>query len=108
LYQHYGTNYSKIVEICSVNSSLKEKILAEYPYIKAQVIYAIRKEYCLTIRDFLARRIRLELLDWEATKLAIPIVADLMAQELGWSIEFKSIQIKEYQLLINSFQENIQ
>lgn len=107
LYQHYGTNYSKVIEICSENSSLKERILAEYPYIKAQVIYGVRMEYCLTIRDFLARRIRLELLDWEATKLAIPIVADLMAQELGWSIEFKSRQIKEYQLLINSFQENI-
>jgi glycerol-3-phosphate dehydrogenase len=57
----------------------------------------------ITVRDVLARRIRLEIMDWEATQEALPIVASLMAQELGWTSEQKQQQIEDYQAQLQSF-----
>ncbi|KAF7323209.1 Glycerol-3-phosphate dehydrogenase [Mycena chlorophos] len=65
-----------------------------YPYIEAEVRYAIRHEYALTPVDVLARRTRLSFLNARAALEALPRVADIMAAELGWSSAEKAQQIK--------------
>ena len=63
-----------------------------YPYIDAEVRYACR-EYACTIEDILSRRTRLAFLNKEAALVALPKVADIMAEELGWSEQIKQEQI---------------
>ncbi len=55
-----------------------------YPYIEAEVRYAVRSEYAATAVDFLARRSRLSFLNTEAAALALPRVVEIMTEELGW------------------------
>ena len=69
-------------------------LAANYPYIEAEVRFAA-KEYACTIEDILSRRTRLAFLNSEAALEAVPRVADIMAEELGWSRKVKRAQIEE-------------
>ena len=42
--------------------------------LEAEVVYAVRHEYCETAEDFIARRTRLAFLDVDACKIALPRV----------------------------------
>ncbi|KAJ7221662.1 FAD dependent oxidoreductase-domain-containing protein [Mycena pura] len=64
-----------------------------YPYIEAEVRYAVRHEYALTPIDVLARRTRLSFLNAHAALEALPRVADIMAVELHWSRAERARQI---------------
>jgi len=59
------------------------KIHQEFPYIEAEVRYAV-KEYAATAVDVLARRLRLSFLNVQAAEEALPRVVAIMAEELGW------------------------
>jgi len=56
-----------------------------YPYIDAEMAYAVRHEYALTAVDFIARRTRLSFLNAQAALDALPTVIAGMGDELGWS-----------------------
>jgi glycerol-3-phosphate dehydrogenase len=79
------------------------KLLVEnYPYIDADVVWACR-EYACTIEDVLSRRTRLAFLNKDAALDAIPVVADIMAKELGWSAKVKKQQIEAAEKYVNSY-----
>jgi glycerol-3-phosphate dehydrogenase len=73
-----------------------------YPYIDADVIWACR-EYACTIEDVLSRRTRLAFLNKDAALEAIPMVADIMGKELGWSTSVKRQQIEAAEKCITCF-----
>lgn len=86
-------------EVCELSSPTNQAwprfgipLAPNYPYIDAEVIYACR-EYACTIEDVLSRRTRLAFLNKDAANSAIPRVADLMAEELGWTQDVKAEQI---------------
>lgn len=61
-----------------------DRLVPGYPYIEAEVIYAVRHEWALTADDIIARRTRLAFLNKEAAIRAIPKVVNLMGNELSW------------------------
>ncbi len=78
----YGDQAEKVIALGHL-----DRLAAGHPYLEAEVIYGARYEAARTVRDVLARRLRLAFLDHEATLAAIPKVAELLAGELGWSAE---------------------
>ncbi|EFX67792.1 hypothetical protein DAPPUDRAFT_330721 [Daphnia pulex] len=56
----------------------------QFPYIDAEVRYAI-KEYACTAVDVIARRLRLAFLNVQAAEEALPRIISIMAEELQWS-----------------------
>ena len=56
-------------------------MLFRSPYIKAEIIWAVQNEMCMTVEDALARRTRALLLDAKAAIESTPFVAELMAKE---------------------------
>jgi glycerol-3-phosphate dehydrogenase len=78
------------------------KLVSNYPYIEEEVRYACR-EYACTIEDVLSRRTRLAFLNSEAALEALPRVAEIMAEELGWSRRVKAAQIKSAMAYIESY-----
>ncbi len=103
LLKKYGTKAEEICKLTTDNQTLKEKIHQNYSFIKAEVIYTIQHEMAGSLRDFFARRTRLELMDWEATSESIETVADLMGTELGWSDTQKQGNIAAYRNLLKGF-----
>ena len=97
----YGTKANEIFEF----SNQTERIHKDYPFIKAEIFYTIRKEMVGSLRDFFARRTRMELIDWKATLSSVEAVGNIMAIELNWSETQKQTNIADYKNLLNNFME---
>jgi len=103
LVKKYGSRATLVADLTTQEIGLKERLSASYPYIQAEIIYTVRNEMVVTPRDFLARRIRLEITDWQETLRCLPVVASLMARELGWDESETQRQIDDYSLLLKQF-----
>jgi len=61
------------------------RLSPKYPFIEAEVRYAVRHEYALTATDVISRRLRLSFLNAQAAFEALPRVIDIMAEDLNWN-----------------------
>jgi len=68
-----------------------KRLHMEFPYIDAEVRYAV-KEYACTTIDVLARRLRLSFLNVQAAEEALPVIVQIMSEELGWDEKEKARQ----------------
>lgn len=107
LNQKYGNRAEAVLKLAENKPELLTKIHADYPFIKAEVVYSIKEEMVCGLRDFFARRTRLELLNWQATLDSITEVAILMAQELAWSEAQTQNHIAEYSSEIKDFMQKV-
>lgn len=103
LARKYGSRAHLIASLAREDAQLKERLSQAYPYIRAEVVHAVRSEMVVTPRDFLARRIRLEITDWDETLNSLPVVAELMARELGWTEDEKTRYADAYASEIGKF-----
>lgn len=107
--QHLASKYGGRARIpatlAASQPELSDRILPDFPFLKAEIVYAVRAEMALSIRDFLARRIRLEIMDWDAAKQAAPVVAKWMGAELNWTETAQKEQTAAYLALLDSFIE---
>jgi glycerol-3-phosphate dehydrogenase len=97
LSQAYGTAAGELLDLISSRPELGTRLVADLPYVEAEVVYACRAELALTIEDVLARRTHVALQEPSRGTGVAPRVADLMAAELGWSEEDRSRQLRNYQ-----------
>ncbi len=103
LMQTYGNRAERVAQLTQKQPDLAQKLTTSQPFIKAEVVYQVREEMAMTLRDVMARRWRLELADWSLTARLAPQVGDLMATELDWSNEHCREQVQVYQGLLTSF-----
>lgn len=98
LAQSYGDRAFPVAKMASLTGKrwpiIGRKIHPEFPYIDAEVRYGVREYACSAI-DMIARRLRLSFLNVQAAQEALPIIVDIMGEELNWSKEEKTKQIKE-------------
>jgi len=99
----YGSDAVHIRDLMNENSELKERLHPDFPYVKAQVVWAVRNEMARTVEDVLARRTRLLLLDAQASKEAAPEVARLIAAELDKSRKWQNRQVESYCTLADGY-----
>jgi glycerol-3-phosphate dehydrogenase len=99
----YGANARAVEELAAADPALAEKIHPKLPYIKAEVVWAVREEMARTVEDVLSRRTRALLLGAHASIEAAPLVAELMAAELGRDNRWKSKAVEEYAKLAQGY-----
>jgi glycerol-3-phosphate dehydrogenase len=92
----YGTDAAEIGKLADSNPAWRESLHRELPYVKAEVVWTVRHEMARTVEDVLARRTRALFLNARAALDMAPVVADLMAAELGWSETLKANQIAAF------------
>jgi len=80
----YGSDADEIRKLIAVDARLGEPLHDALPYLKAEVIWAVRHEMARTVEDVLARRTRALFLNARAALAMAPAVADMMAFELRW------------------------
>jgi glycerol-3-phosphate dehydrogenase len=103
LFHCYGACAKEVANIMQQSTELAKRIVPGFPFVLAEIKYAVQFEKCCTLRDFLSRRIRLEILDWKTNLLAIPVVAQVMAKELNWSVSEQQGQSVSYIQLLEGF-----
>jgi glycerol-3-phosphate dehydrogenase len=96
LAQKFGTRAPAVLALTREDASLGEPVIAGLPYLRAEVVYAIREEMAQTIEDILARRLGLQMFDWRKSIEAAQVVSDLLARELNWAEEQKDGAVAAY------------
>lgn len=92
----YGSDDVGIKKLMQEDEKLSGKLHPALPYVKAEVIWAVRHEMAQTVEDVLSRRTRALLLDARASMEIADIVAGLMAREMGKDEEWIESQIRDY------------
>lgn len=101
---YYGADRLQIEEtLLAENPRLAEKLHPAFPYIQAEVVWAVRHEMARTVEDFLARRARALFLDARASMEMAPAVARLMERELGRDGVWARGQVEEYTKLAKGY-----
>ena len=79
----YGADLKAIMELESETEGLSAPMCESLSIRKSDVIWAVRNEMARTVEDVLARRTRALFLNSAAALKIAPVVAELMAAELG-------------------------
>ncbi|KIX02254.1 uncharacterized protein Z518_08193 [Rhinocladiella mackenziei CBS 650.93] len=107
LAESYGDRSWTVAALCSPTQELFPvrgiRLSRLYPFVDGEVRYAVRYESAQTAIDILARRTRLSFLNAQAALGALPLVIDIMAEELGWSRARKDLEWADCVSLLGSF-----
>ncbi len=96
LLDRYGVLTDELLDLIIARPELQDPLPGADDYIAAEVVYAATHEGALHIEDVLARRTRISIESWDRGVEAAPVVADLMAAELGWDDERRQWEIDHY------------
>jgi len=99
----YGSERKIINELIAKNPELSQKLHPDFPYIKAEVTWAVRTEMAFKLEDVLARRIRVLFLDARAAIKMIPETARIMAEELGEGQDWIDKESAEFKKLVQRY-----
>jgi glycerol-3-phosphate dehydrogenase len=100
----YGSDAYEIRKLIDADSRLGEPLHPTLPYVKAEVIWAVRKEMARTVEDVLARRTRTLFLNARAALEMAPVVAQLMGSELGWDESGRAKQLAAFRDVAANYQ----
>ena len=81
----YGSLVTEVLDLIRADKTLGRPLLDGYPYLCAEVAYAVTHEGALHAEDVLARRVRLLIESADAGASAAPQVITIMAGLLGWN-----------------------
>ena len=66
-----------------------------YPFIDGEIRYGVRHEYAQTVVDVIGRRTRLAFLNAQACLESVPVVIDLMTEELKWDRNRQEVEWRD-------------
>jgi glycerol-3-phosphate dehydrogenase len=93
----YGSRAADVLRLAEEQPDLARPLSPRNPDIGAQVAFAARHEYCVTLADFLRRRSLLGATSDQGMDAA-PAVAAVLARELEWSSDRAQHEIERYTL----------
>lgn len=96
LLNRYGVMTDELLDLIIARPELQEPLPGADDYIAAEVVYAATHEGALHIEDVLARRTRISIEAWDRGLAAAPVVAELMAAELGWDAARTQWEVDHY------------
>jgi glycerol-3-phosphate dehydrogenase len=105
LWGRHGSEAIEVLDMCQQDPSLAVPLVPGLLYIRAEAVYAARREMVHTLEDMLARRCRALMLDREAAAVAASSVSELLASELGWDSAERDHQVRSFLDVVESERE---
>ena len=96
LLHRYGVNIRDIVEICREDASMATPLSEAPAYLRAEIVYAITHEGALHLDDLMDRRTRMVYEYSNEALAALPEVARIAAEQLGWTPDRLDEEIAAY------------
>jgi glycerol-3-phosphate dehydrogenase len=84
LVDNYGSEAVAVANLAAREPTLAQRLVGGLPLLKAEVVHQARREMALSVSDVMVRRTRLFHQRPGQGADAAPIVASLLARELGW------------------------
>jgi glycerol-3-phosphate dehydrogenase len=99
----FGTGAEQVLELARKEPGLGDPVLKGLPAIRAEIAFCAREEMAMTIEDVLFRRLGIQLYSWRSAIHAAPVVASVLAGELGWSADEARSATQQYVAKINRY-----
>lgn len=99
----YGSDAPALKQLLAERPGWDRRLHPSLPYLVGEVVWAVRYELARTVEDVLARRTRALLLDAHASQAVAPIVARLLAAELGHDRDWEQAQVEEFRALADGY-----
>ena len=96
LLRRHGDRAEAVVKLIETDPTLGERLSPDAPYLRAEVVTAVRDEGALTIADVLVRRTRLALETPDAGHSVAAWVAGVLAAELDWTPAEQEQALQDY------------
>lgn len=96
LVRAYGSEAAAVVRMASSDPLLQEPIVHGHPAMRAELLYAMRREMSITLCDLLIRRTHIFYEAAEQAAKEAEWVADFAAQEMGWDENRKKAEFASY------------
>ena len=103
---YYGSDQEAIQSLIHANRMLSEKIHPLLPFVKAEVIWAVQNEMCMTVEDFLARRTRALFLDARSAIESAAVVGQMMAHEMNRDANWVDEQLNAFNEIAKNYLPN--
>ena len=100
----YGTDAQAVRALSTGEAELSGLLHPALPYLRAEVAWGARREMARTVEDVLSRRTRALLLDAHASAECAPLVARLLARELGRDEAWQKAQVEAFRKLATAAQ----
>jgi glycerol-3-phosphate dehydrogenase len=101
--EHYGADAPAIREVFREDPRYAERLHPDFPIRAGEVVWAARRELARTVDDALSRRTRMLLLGARAAAEVAPVVAELLARELGRDEAWQREQVDEFRDLASAY-----
>ena len=92
----YGTEARGVANLMADDRSLAGPLVPDGPWRLAEVVYQARREMALTVSDVLIRRTHAFHMRADQAVSAAPVVAQLLAAELGWDADRRAASVGAY------------
>ena len=96
LIARYGSLAAEVLTVIDTDKTLARPLTDGYPYVRAEVAYAVTHEGALRAEDVLARRVRLLIEAPDGGVSAAPEVVAIMAGLLGWNRRRRAAELRRY------------
>lgn len=101
--QVYGADLPLLHSLAEADPALDLLLHPALPFRRREVVWAARYEMARTVEDVLARRTRALFLDAGASLEAAPVVAGIVARELGRDEGWEQSQMRAYRRLAEQY-----
>ena len=99
----YGSDREEIQEMIRRQPDLGQPLHYKLPYLRAEVVWAVRHEWAQTLSDVLRHRTRALILDAAVSMEIASDVAGIMARELGHGPDWIEDQVRQYHSLAATY-----
>lgn len=96
LLHRYGSLMQELLETIAEDPSLSKPLEHASAYLRAEIAYACTHEGVVHMEDLMCRRTRLVYEVKHQGMLALPEIADIAADKLGWDSDRKQAEIDAY------------
>jgi glycerol-3-phosphate dehydrogenase len=92
----YGSLIGEVLDLIAASPELASPMPGVDDYLLAEAVYAVSHEGARHLDDVLARRTRASIEGWDRGVSAAPVVAALMAPQLGWDSAHTATEVEHY------------
>jgi glycerol-3-phosphate dehydrogenase len=96
LLSRYGTLAGEVLDLIRSDPSLARPLAEGFPYLRAEVAYAVLYEGALHVEDVLMRRMRLFIESADSGTEVAGEVSTIMGRLLGWSRRRRAAETRRY------------
>jgi glycerol-3-phosphate dehydrogenase len=98
----YGARAGQVAALAAANPRLSQRLAPDLPYLRAEVIFAVRHDLAVEVEDVLRRRVPLFRDAADQGLSSAEAVGRMMEEELGWTPARRERSVADYRAAVTA------